>query len=308
MFILFFRQEKEREEMQRRQNRELNDLYKKLEQRRNDKLPKDSKRQGDSTSGSTKTLIAATQTITTTHEQQKSSNGPNIKTSLAKKQIHHSDEDIKRVQQRNMQLFEIEASQRKGGAGTMGAGTMGGGVMGAGTMGGGVMGGGVMGGGAMGSVWSTNKHAFNQMKGPPVTSAMVMKGPRVGVPTSSSSMPHIPQSGSVYVPHTSSSMVFANPQNNAMHGQMHTGVYAPAWTNGANQNWPTNVETGNGRGQPVAYPDTTRHVTDMNSWQTNGPYHPVATQPSQMTQASNPPRTDGQMPTDNSKHVVQPSR
>ena len=270
MCILFYRQEKERDEMLRRQTRDLTEFYKKIEQiRKNDKLAKDSKRSGSSTSTTTKT----TTTTQTVHEQ-KSSNGHSIKTTVAKKQVLHSDENLKKLQQRSMQQFEFDASKKRGGGGAIGG-------------------------------WSTNKHTFNQMKGQPTTAPMVMKGPRVVVPTSSSSMPHIPQSAAGYIPHTSSSMVFATPQqNNAMHGnlpgQMHTGVY---WTNGTNQNWQGgNIETGNGRGQPVAYPDA------ASSWQTNGPYHPVATQPQQMVQANNPPRTDSQMTTDNSKHVVLPSR
>jgi hypothetical protein len=273
------RQFRELEEMQKRQSRELDDFYRKLEQRKNDKLLKDSKRSVMLTNITTKTTIT-TQTV----QEHKSSNGHSVKTT-AKKQIHHSDENLIKLQQRSMQQFEFDASKKKGGSVAMGG-------------------------------WSTNKHTFNQMKGQPGTAAaMVMKGPRVAAPASSSSMPHIPQSASGYTPHTSSSMVFATPQNNAMHGnlpgQMHhqwhgesTAVY---WTNGANQNW--QAETGNGREQPITYSDPARHVTDMNSWQANGPYHPAATQPQQqMAQANNPSRTDGQMTTDNTKHVVLPSR
>ena len=256
--------------MYRKQTRERNELCKKFEQKRNEKLPKDSKRPGGSTSITTKSTTTSTQTVL----EQKSSNGHNIKTTLGKKQIHHSDENIKKLQERSMQQFEYDASKKKGGGGTKG-------------------------------VWpSNNTRPFN--KGPPVTAPMVMKGPRGVVPTSSSSMPHIPQSGAGYnIPHTSSSVVFPSPQNNPIQSHMHTNVY---WTNGANQTWQTNVETGNGRGQPVPYPDTSRHVPDMNSWQTNGPYHPAATQPPQLTQANNPPRTEGQMASENGKHVVLPSR
>lgn len=260
--------------MQKRQTRELEEFYRKLEQRKNDKLAKDSRRTSVSTSTNTKNTNTTTQTV---HEY-KSSNGYSVKTTTTvKKQLHHSDENLTKLQQRSMQQFEFDATKKKSVSSTMGSG------------------------------WPTNKHTFTQMKGQPTTVGMVPKGPRPVVATSSSSMPHIPQSAAGYIPHTSSSLVFASPQNNVMHsnltGQIHppgTGVY---WSNGANQNWPANVDAGNGnqRGQQIAY----------SEWQANGPYHPVATQPAQqqqMAQANNAPRPDGQMSTDSTKHVVLPSR
>lgn len=280
--------------MQKRQNRELDEFCRKLEQRKNDKPAKESgsKRSGGST-GTTTKVATTTTSQQTVHEQHKSSNGHTAKT-VVKKQVLQSDENLKKFQQLSMQQFEFDVSKKKGGSSAMGG-------------------------------WPTNKHGFNQMKAQPGTAsaAMVMKASRVVPPTSSSSMSHIPQSASGYIPHTSASMVFATPQNNTMHGnltgQMHhqwhgenTGVY---WTNGANQNWPNqaNMEgNGNQRGQPITFSDASRHVahTDMNSWQANGPYHPVATQPQQqqMAQSNNLPRTDGQTTTDNTKHVVLPSR
>lgn len=273
MVVFYCRQEKERVEMQKRQIKELGDFYKKIEQRKNEK-PKESKRAGISTTSSTKSTGTTTQTVV----EFKPSNGHTVKPTV-KKQIHHSDENLTKLQQRSMQQFEYDASKKKGG----GSAAIGG--------------------------WSTNKHNFNQMKGQSGATPMVMKGPRgpVATPTSSSSMPHIPQSTPGYIPHTSSSQVFATPHN-AMHGnlagQIHpqwhgenTGVY---WTNGANQNWQAaNIEVGNGRGQPITFPDA--------SWQANGPYLPVTTQPQQqMAQASNPPRTDSQVNTDNTKHTMLP--
>lgn len=263
--------------MQKRQTRELEEFWRKMEQRKNDKLPKDPRRTSVSTSTSTKN----TNTTTPTVLECKSSNGHSVKTATVKKQLHHSDENLTKLQQRSMQQFEFDATKKKGASSTIGSG------------------------------WPTNKHTFTQMKGQPTTAAMAMKGPRAVVATSSSSMPHIPQSAAGYIPHTSSSMVFATPQNSAIHnnltGQMHQQVTGVYWSNGANQNWPANIDASNGtqRGQQMAYPD----------WQANGCY--VATQPTQqpaqqqqqqIAQASNPPRPDGQMSTDSTKHVVLPSR
>ena len=270
-----FRHEKERVEMQKRQTRELEEFYRKMEQKKTDKLPKDSRRTSVSTSTSTKITNTTTQTV---HEY-KSSNGHSVKTTTVKKQLNPSDENLTKLQQRSMQQFEFDVTKKKGVSSTMGSG------------------------------WPANKHTFTQMKTQPTTAAMVLKGPRAVVATSSSSMPHIPHSAAGYIPHTSSSMVFASPQNNAMHsnltGQIQppgTGVY---WSNGANPNWSANIDSGNSnqRGQQIAYSD----------WQTNGPYHPVSTQPAlqqqqQMAQANNAPRPDGQMSTDSTKNVVLPSR
>ena len=262
--------------MQKRQTRELEEFWRKMEQRKSDKLPKDPRRTSVSTSTSTKNTNTTTQTVL----ECKSSNGHSAKTTTVKKQLHHSDENLTKLQQRSMQQFEFDATTKKKAASS-----------------------------TMGSGWPTNKHTFTQMKGQPTTAAMTMKAPRAVVATSSSSMPHIPQSAAGYIPHTSSSMVFASPQNNPVHnnltGQMHQQVTGVYWSNGANQNWPANIDASNStqRGQQMAYPD----------WPANGPYHPVATQPAQqqqqqIAQASNPPRPDGQMSTDSTKHVVLPSR
>ena len=108
------RQEKEREEVQKRQKNEINEFRKRLEQKRNDKQSKEGKRSVTSNTSSVPlkitTIIAQTQTVS---EQHRSANGHTVK-STVKKQIH-SDENLKKFQERSMQQFAYDASKKKGG-------------------------------------------------------------------------------------------------------------------------------------------------------------------------------------------------
>lgn len=262
--------------MHKRHAKELEDFYKKLELKKNDKVQDATKRQ--------KNTLIGSQTL----QEHKSSNGQNLKTP-GRKQAHQSDENITKLQKDSVRQFEEDMTMKKGGSGA---------IVG----------------------WSTNKHAFNPMKGQPGAATKVMNVPRVTPLAVSSSVPHLPQSSSGYIAYTSASTVFSTSQTNIMHGkqsgqlhhQLHgekTGVY---WANGSNPHWQANIETGNGRGQPVAYADTAGPVTDMNSWPVNGSFHAVASlPPQQVVQTNNPTRPNEiQMmtPTDNTKHVVLPSR
>lgn len=281
------RQEKEREVLQKRQKNEISEFCKRVEQKKNDKL-KETKRSAGPNSSS---VVVKPSTVTSqqTVGEHKSANGHTVK-STVKKQIH-SDENLKKLQQRSMQLFEYDASKKKGGGGAMGG-------------------------------WTSSKHNFSQLKNQPG----VVPGPRAPTPSGNTSLPPLSNSQG-YIPHTSSSMVFANNQNSMsnIHGNLGTQGQphhpwpvssensASYWTNGAdskrwqggleNHSWPSqpNVESNNQRvQQQMTFPDSNRQLTntDVKSWPTNGSSSHFQTPASQQMPPSNiPPRNPGPLST-----------
>lgn len=280
--------------MQKRQKNELHEFRKRLEQKKNDKQSKEAKRsvtpnmstaipKTTTTTTTTTTVIAQTQTV----GEHRAANGHSVK-SICKKQILHSDENLKRFQERSMQQFAYDALKKKGGGGG----------------------------------WSASKHGFNQLKNPsgvgPGQGAA--KGPRASTPTPGTTpMAPIP-SGQGLIAHPTPAMVFANPQSAS--GNMHSSIGQPQGQ--PHHQWPSPAENApsywpNQRGQQMNFPDggvggggsggggATAAGGGGNRPATNGAAHIRGAVSQQNTQMNVPPRTNCAMSTD-TKHVVLPSR